>query len=500
MSANTILLSLPAGHHVADLVRGTFLRSLLSDCPGLRVVVLSPFADDPQLRAELDEIGVVCLAPPPVRSRVTARVVDSILSEKFLIQSRLRAVRLQRDRARLLDGWWGRRTMIALKAGVCRLPVSRRAWFRLAGVVTDCAGYRRVFQTYHPSLVLTATAGFLPVEVPLIYAARRSGIPQMGVDLGWDNLSSKYHTVLPVDYLAVWNETMRDEALRFHGFRGDRVTVTGPIPFDAYRSPRTLPSRVDFVRSFGGDATRPLVTLATAPEVVYPTTDRVVATLVSAIRDGRFGADAQLLVRVHPRDVPDRYGSFHDGRQVFVEKPFEQLTRSTVVPELDAVTPGAHGRARLAATMAHSDVLVNFASTTTLEAAWFDTPIVNIGYDDTPGLPLPLSIGRYYRYEHYQAVVDTGAARIASSADDLVAAVQGYLDTPTADADARRALVKRCCGPQNGDASDRLVRWVLETLVSEAAAPGHVGSTKTVSSRSGEARGHSAVQNGASRR
>jgi len=500
VSASTILLSLPAGHHVADLARGTFLRSLLSARPGLRVVVLSPFADDPQLRAEFDEIGVACLAPPPVRFRVAARVVDSILSEKFLIQSRLRAVRLQRDRARLLDGWRGRRMMISLKAGVCRLPVSRRAWFRLAGAVTDCAGYRRVFQTYRPSLVLTATAGFLPVEVPLIYAARRGGIPQMGVDLGWDNLSSKYHTVLPVDYLAVWNETMRDEALRFHGFREDRVTVTGPIPFDAYRSPRTLPTRADFVRSFGGDPTRRLVTLATAPKVVYPTTDRVVATLVSAVRDGRFGSGAQFLVRVHPRDASDRYESFHDGRQIFVEKPFEQLTRSTVVSELDAVTPGTNGRARLAATMAHSDVLVNFASTTTLEAAWFDTPVVNIGYDDTPGLPLPLSIGRYYRYEHYQPVVETGAARIAGSANDLVAAVRGYLATPTADADARRQLVQRCCGPRHGNASDRLLTWVLETLTSEDADPaGHVGSTKTVWLNS-KARGHSAARNGAPRR
>lgn len=469
-SRRTLFLSVPAGHHVADLARGPFLRTLLDARPRPQVVVLSPFAADPHLVSELERQDVRCAPVFAAPLGLGARVVDSILSERFLLDSGLRAVRIQRDRARLMETWRGRRALIALKAAVCRLPVSRRAWFQVAQRIADVSAYRTLFETHRPDLLVTATAGFLPIEMPLIYAAKRFGVSQMGVDLGWDNLSSKYHTVLPVDHLAVWNETMREEAVRFHGFAADRVMVTGALPFDAYFSGEPIPTRAELCASVGADPARPLVTLATAPALVYPTTDHIVEILARAIDDGALDAEAQLLVRVHPRDHADLYVRFHDGRHVFVEKPFEQLQRSRGAPELDSFTPVAAGRRRLAATMAHSDVVVNFASTTTVEAAIFDTPVVNIGFDDTPALPLPLSIGRYYQFEHYQPVVETGAAHVATSADDLVGAVGRYLADPAIDAEGRRELVRRCCTFTDGRASIRLARWVLDTLAETAPA------------------------------
>jgi hypothetical protein len=462
--SRTLFLSMPAGHHVADLARGPFLRTLVNARPRPRIVVLSPFASDPHLVSELERHDIRCVAVSASPPGLAARVIDSILSERFLLDSGLQAVRIQRDRARLMETWRGRRTLIGLKAAVCRLPVSRRAWFQVAQWVTDVSAYRTLFETHRPALLVTATAGFLPIEMPLIYAAKRFGVPQMGVDLGWDNLSSKYHTVLPVDYLAVWNDTMRDEAVRYHGFRADRVEVTGAVPFDGYFGDEPIPTRDDLCRSVGADPARPVVTLATAPAQVYPTTDKVVEILARAVEDGALDAGVQLLVRVHPRDHADLYSRFHDGRRVFVEKPFQQLERSPGAPELDSFTPGSEGRRRLAATLAHSDVIVNFASTTTVEASLFDTPVVNIGFDDTADLPLPLSIARYYQFEHYRPVVETGAAHIATSPADLVRAVALYLNDPRTHAVGRRALARKCCAFTDGRAGERLGDWVLDTL------------------------------------
>ncbi len=461
---STIFLSVPAGHHVADLARGSFLRFLLDARPSLRIAVLSPFASDDRLANELKCAGVICLPLPEFRPGILERVVDSILSEKFLLESKLRAVRLQRDRARLLDGWRGRKLLSAIKAVVCRLPLSRSRWFRLAQAITNLEGYRSLFETYRPVMLVTSTAGFLPLEVPLIYAAKAFGVPQMGVDLGWDNLSSKYHTVLPVDHLAVWNETMRTEAVRYHGFHPDRVAVTGPVSFDVYSQGDTIPTRQEFFRAFGADPARPLVTLASAPAPVYPTTEKVVETLVAAARDSKLGTDVQLLVRVHPRDATESYQGLHDGHRVFVEKPFHRLQCGPGVHYFDAFTPDIGDRRRLAGTLAHSDVIVNFASTTTIEAALFDTPVVNVGYDEVPNLDLPLSISRYYQYEHYQAVVETQAARIATSPGDLIELVRSYLVDPSKDEEARCELVHRCCGVPAGGASERLAGWVLRTL------------------------------------
>src|SRR5439155_12088299 len=126
---------------------------------------------------------------------------------------------------------------------------------------------------------------------------------------------------------------------------------------------------------------------------------------------------------------------------VTVDDPPARLSASPTLPPFDDVAPTSGDRRHLAATLAHSNVIVNVASTTTLEACVFDTPVVNVGFDGEADLPLPLSVRRYYRYEHYQPVLRAGAVRVASDPAELIGAVRDYLACPERDRDARRAAV-----------------------------------------------------------
>ncbi len=459
-SGQTLLLSVPSGHNAANLLQGAFVRTLLDG--GARLVVLSPFAADPRFTERFASPRLTFEPLHPYAPRPLEQAVESILSEQFLLTSRLRAVRLQRDRARLMDDWNGRMTLGALKSIVSRLPIARRHWFRVAAGLVDGRHYDALLRRHRPALVVTSTAGFLLAEVPLIYAAKRRGVPQAGVDLGWDNLSSKYHTIRPVDFLAVWNETMRVEAVRYHGLSPDRVCVAGAAQLDGYFGSERMASRSAFFSAIGGDASRRLITLATAPHAVYPGTPAIVRHLAAAVAADRLGTPAQLLVRVHPGDDHDVYRAFSRMPHVMVEKPFEQRDVAPDVPRFDAVMPSPEDRRHLAATLAHSDVVVNFASTTTIEACVVDTPVVNVGFDDVLDLPLALSIRRYYHYEHYRPVVETGAARIAGSMNDLVSAVRAYLAHPETDRGARREFVRRMYPFTDDGAGVRVARWVLE--------------------------------------
>lgn len=462
-AARTIVLSVPAGHNVANLLRSAVLPTLLAESDA-RIVVLSPFVVDPRFTAEFAHPRVVFEPLHAHRPVGLERVIDSITGEKFLRETNLVAVRLQRDRDRLLAPSATRHALVAAKSVVSALPIPRAAWFRLAGAVTPRARYAALLERHRPALVATATAGFLHAEVPLIHAARRARVPVWGVDLGWDNLSSKYHTILPVDRLIVWNEDMRREAVRYHGFAPEQIAVSGAVQFDGYFRTGGPPSREEFFERVGADPSRRLVTIATAPHSMYATTARLVETLARAVATDRLGVPAQLLVRVHPRDELELYREFDGQPFVAVEKPIDRLDAVNGLLPFDLFTPTATDRAHLAATLAHSDVLVNFASTTTLEACVFDTPVVNVGFDAEPGLPLPVSIRRYYAYEHYRPIVEAGAVRVASDPDDLVALVRHYLEDPGADRDGRRAVVERLCGFTDAEAGVRVAREIIGAL------------------------------------
>jgi hypothetical protein len=300
--------------------------------------------------------------------------------------------------------------------------------------------------------------------VPLIYAAKRHGVPQLGIDLGWDNLASKYHTNLPDDRLAVWNDDMREDAVRYHGFDASDVSVVGPVQFDHYFEDLQLPARDTFRAAAGVAPDRALVTVATAPHTVYPSTPWLIDIIANAIADNRLGRPAHLLVRVHPRDDLAPYQRFEGHPNVTIEKPVAHLVGAPGTPQFDQFSATRADRRHLAATLAHSDVLVNFASTTTIEACVFDTPVVNIGFDEAEGLAPAMSIRRYFRFEHYRPVVESGAAVIASSPAALVEALQAYLADRSRDRAARRKLADHLCPFQDGHAAQRLSRVVVEAL------------------------------------
>lgn len=461
--SRTIFLSVASGHNVADLLRSDVWRTLLA-ARDLRIVVLSPFSADPRFVAEFSHPRVAFELLSVHRPGRLERVIESILSERFLLDTGLRAVRLQRDRARLLGPYPGRPLLATAKGVVSRLPVSRRTWFRLAQAATDSRRVETWFEQYRPDLVVTSTAGFFHAEAPVVYAARRRRVPVMAVDLVWDNLSSKYRTIRPVDFLTAWNQDMREEAVRYHGLLPERVPVCGAVQFDWYFANGGLPARPAFLVGIGADPARRLVTLATAPLTVYPSTERIVERLARAVEGAELGAPAQLLVRVHPRDEVARYERWRRPPLVLVEKPVARIAAAAGTPVFDAFAPTEANRRHLAATLAHSDVLVNFASTTTIEACIFDTPVVSVGFDDVPGLPLPLSVRRYYTFEHYRPVVELGAVRIAASLDDLVGEVRRYLADPTRDRAARRALVDRLCAFTDGRSGVRVGEAILRVL------------------------------------
>lgn len=470
-SSGSVFLSVPSGHNVANLLRSRFLPALLE--AGVTVVILSPFAADPGFVQEFKRTGVEIVPLPPWQPSTAERLTESALSERFLHQTNLRAVRLQRDRARLLDPWPGRGALAAIKAALVRVPISRRTLYAVARRLNRAPGIDALIAKYRPAVIVTASAGFLTAEVPLIYAARRAGVPLMGIDLGWDNLASKYHTIVPVDTLAVWNDDMRDHAVRYHGFTPGRVAVVGAVQFDEYFEGMPLPTRDAFLRETHLDPDRALITVATAPFAVYPSTTWLIEKIVMAIAGGQLGRPAQLLVRVHPRDDLDLYTRFAGAAHVTIEKPVGHLRGIPGTPDFDQFSATRRDRSHLAATLAHSDVLVNFASTTTIEACLFDTPVINIGFDEHPNLPDPLTIRRYFAYEHYRPVVETGAATIASTPAELIDALRAYLGDRALNRAARQALVDRLCPYRDAGTGQRLATAVVEAVRDGRHAAGH---------------------------
>src|SRR5262249_39307161 len=153
--------------------------------------------------------------------------------------------------------------------------------------------------------------------------------------------------------------------------------------------------------------------------------------------------------------------AFANRPHVTIEKPFRTTVRASDGLTVDITT---ESQEHLADTLCHSDVVVQVASTIAIEAAIFDTPVVNVSFDGETPAEWTRSARRYLRFPHFVNITRHGAVRLSETPDELVAGVAAYLHDRTLDAEGRRRVVREQCEFLDGRSSERAAAAVVETL------------------------------------
>ena len=457
-----LLWSIPNGSTAGNILRSGVLPRLLDRVGDASVVLMSPLVADPAFTSEFAHPRVAFeLLPPHVPAGLEARMLG-IIQARYLEARTTETVRIK-----LAAGHVGTRLRYRrLKAIAGRLIAphgERGRWYDWADRFVADPAVEDIFDRYRPTLVAVATPGLVFAEIPLLRVARRCGVRTMALDLSWDSLTNKLLPIRRVDRLIVWNSTMRREAHELHGYSLEDVDIAGPPQFDGYFNGAPRSTRTAFCRRVGLDPARRIVTLTTIPAEAYPRHDVVIDSLLEAIRSGAMGQPCDLLVRVHPRDDVRKYERYAGMPHLAIEKPFRDTARAGDGHSVDVTLENTR---HLADTMHHSDVVLNVASTIAIEASIFDTPVVNIAFDqdDAEARPFLTSPLRYYSYTHYQQIVRAGAVRIARSAGEMIDLVNGYLADPSRDAEGRRRVVAEQCELTDGRSAERLAGFIVREL------------------------------------
>jgi hypothetical protein len=440
------------------MLRTGVLAAVLDAVPDARVVLASPLSADPAFTREFSHPRVSFeILPAHAPAGFEGRLFG-VLQARYLQITTTETLRIRGPKE-----FPGAVRWRSLKRALGRVlaPGARRGdWYGVVDRLVSDAQLEPLFERHRPTLVATASPGLIFSEIPILRTARKRSIPAAAVDLSWDNLTNKFFPARQVEHLVLWNSGMRDEACTLHGYSRDRVTVAGPPQFDSYfRGPRS--SRADFCARTGLDPARRIITLATIPFSKFPHHEFVIDRLIEAMNAGAIAQPADLLVRLHPRDEAARYERYAGCRHVVVEKPFRKTaTRSGDGMDIDFM---AENTRQLADTLHHSDVVLNVASTIAIEAAIFDTPVINIGFDGQPSSHQAL-MEWHYGSTHFQKVVRSSAVRIAQSERELVELINMYLASPETDAEGRRRIVADQCEFTDGRSAERVAAALVRGL------------------------------------
>lgn len=352
----------------------------------------------------------------------------------------------------------GNRHMWFLKSLVANtfgrsLFVKRRMVPWLFKIIFHKRPYKGLFDTYQPDLVMAPAIAFFP-DVELVSEAQRRGVKTVGMAMNWDHLN-KYYIPIHADWLLVQNEPMRREAINWHTYYPEQITIVGFPQFDMYAHlEKYLVPQDQFKKDFGLEGTDKIILFISGAAYSLDEPD-IIREISKWIGEGRFGLKTKLFVRpyVIARDIEREHKKY---------KPLEN--DPNIIFNWQRRSDSLESKRIFMSMLAYSDVVISIFSTTAIEAAIFDKPTITIGFDGYKKRPAHQSIVRLEEMSHFRNVLDTGSVKVVRGFEDLKLSIKRYLDDPKIDASKRRELVAKMCYKTDGGASKRIADFVLSKI------------------------------------
>lgn len=409
-----VMLVLSHGYHVRNLVHSGFAAEIvrLSD-----LSIVTPFATSSHARGENDQVlsvgedscGNTALVPYKV-----ARV-DSFMQScaKLIFAGRARSKALNvltlQERERSPVKFF---VSDLLNSTIGQVRFLRRLFGFIEQLLTQSREMNSAIMELAPSVVVLANYGTEPWEKKIISASRRNGIPTVSIVPSWDNLTSKGVVSVRPDFIIVWNEIMRREAIEIADFAPQQVLVSPPPQFDLYfadvEAART--KAVSVRRSKG----RSLITYATVTPKYFPQNIYICQMIVDFIRQS-LSPDLKLVIRLHPqvlfdRNYSDDLAAYHD----FAAKnaKWVELNLPSVSEFFGLECPRESDQLSLRELLLKTLVAVGPASTFAIDALCCGAPFIGVGFDESGEESVHAS---YFKFSHYKALSESGDIVVCTS-------------------------------------------------------------------------------------
>ena len=454
---NTIFIIVTRGFIVRNILRSGTLEALLR--ASARVVVIFDAAEVPAYLAKEFQHEQITLEA----CRITLPRLHRFLLrfEKYFFRSATTKLLISfrqgsKDRQKFREGHVPRKSSVAFL-------VERSLLFVLGGIPFLKRAFRflenrlfperyesiqRLFDTHKPD-VLFSTSIISSLDIAFMKEAKRRSIRTVSMPKTWDNMLNKYFSFVP-DVLVVHNEVAKQAARTHQHIQSERIKTVGMPQFDWYRRPEILRSRDAHWRGKGLDPSKAVIFFGSVG--IWGANDHAVAELIySWIERGELGRPCQLFLRPHFSNVRDDVFKKLRGKLGVVIDEFRVVDTFS-----DNWDPTIEETIDFTNSVAHSDVMINFGSTLTLDAAAVDRPTVNPAFGCSFQGGEDVTYPYQYGADHYQWVLRENATLLSFTPEELKEQIQDCLHHPEKKRAERKKLIAALCYKVDGRSSERL--------------------------------------------
>ena len=303
-----------------------------------------------------------------------------------------------------------------------------------------------------------------PYIAPLIYASNVVKIKTATFIFSWDNIPSKGRMSGDFDYYFVWSHLMKEELLSFYvNIKPEQVKVVGTPQFEPYVLDKYKIEINDFMSKFDLDTAKKTICYSCGDVSTSKNDALYIQTIAEAISKNEINEPVNLLVRTSPAEDATRFLSLKDEFS-FIKWNYPKwiLSRENHQETWSQRIPTTEDIVDLKGLLAFTDVAINMCSTMSLDAMFFDKPVINPVFgNEKNGL---YNDQKYLEYQHYARVVESNAVAVVKTAQELINEINLSLKNPEARLDAQKELLKLQISYPLQDTGKRIATKINECI------------------------------------
>ncbi len=260
-------------------------------------------------------------------------------------------------------------------------------------------------------LVFNTSHSHAKIALPIVYAANQLKIKTATFLFSWDNLTSQGRVIPSYNFYFAWNESIKKDFHEIYPHISmDRVLVTGTPQFLGHFQAQNHFTLEQIKERIGLKPDESYFLYSSGMSNHMPEEPYVVSRIAEIIRS--IDSRCRLVVRTYAKDRKDVFDNLK------VERP------DIIIPPVDweknFQTPLIEDQIFFSSLLKHCIAGINVASTVSLELCMFNKPAINVGYNPPEKNIYPYDYTRFYNFDHYRPIVESGAVQVARDENELL--------------------------------------------------------------------------------
>ncbi len=338
-----------------------------------------------------------------------------------------------------------------------RFKIIRNCWRNIFNFFYRANFFEEIIKKYNPDLIFL-TDIYNKENIYLGLEARNMNKKVWGMVRSWDNITSKGVALFIPDKIIVHNKELKKQAIRILNINPQDIFVSGLPHFDYYKN-YTPTNRESFLQKLNLPPGSRYILFAPYWGTYTKGVNEVLQIMDKAILKKKLPEDLKIVVRMPP-SYNIGFVEVWSSPRIFIDYPGKKISHTGKSDWVFTLEDMVH----LADSIFHASVVINFASTITIDAAAFDRPIINLGFDGYNKKPFSYSISEIYIVDHFRKIISNKGSQIPKNIAEFLSTINNYLINPNLDQKERQILVEEQCGKLDGQAGVRLANLLLAEL------------------------------------